>query len=145
MMFDRSESDLPSLTVILNHFYFRPREEVLRAILPYFAVDFLLPRTYVASLSFYHLSNIDLELVPTDAVLGAICYFIKMSTSRHLFCEKFQVCKTGSSLTLTSVIVFLKRHFIRKNGNHFVILKCFCNDLFLVTVDRFSEMTTYSS
>jgi hypothetical protein len=63
------------------------------------------------------------------AVLGAVCYFIKISTTRHLFGEKFQVRKTGSSLTLTSVIVFLKRHLIRKNGNHFVILKCFCNDL----------------
>ena len=95
---------------------------MLQAISPYFAVDFLLPRTYVASLSFYHLSNIDLELVPTDAVLGAICYFIKTFTRRQLYGEKFQVHKTGSSLTLTSVIVFLKRHFIRKNGNHFVIM-----------------------
>lgn len=125
MMFDRSELDLPSLTIILNHFYFRPREEVLQAISPYFAVDFLLPRTYVASLSFYHLSNIDLELVPTDAVLGAICYFIKIYTSRHLSGENFQVCKTAFSLTLTFVIVLLKRHFIRKNGNHFVVLKRF--------------------
>lgn len=108
MMFDRSELDLPSLTVVLNHFYFRSREEVLQAISPYFAVDFLLPRTYVASLSFYHLSNkIDIELLPTDAVLGAVCYFIKISTTRHIFGEKFQVRKTGSSLTLTSVIVFL--------------------------------------
>jgi hypothetical protein len=42
-----------------------------QAISPYFAVDFLLPRTYVASLSFYHLSSkIDIELLPTDAVLG---------------------------------------------------------------------------
>jgi len=81
---------------------------VLQAISPYFAVDFLLPRTYVASLSFYHLSNkIDLEILPTDAVLGAICYFIKISTSRRLFGEKFQVRKSGFSLTLTSVIVFL--------------------------------------
>jgi hypothetical protein len=134
MMFDRSELDLPSLTVILNPFYFRSREEVLQAISPYFAVDFLLPRTYVASLSFYHLSNIDLELVLTDAVLGAICYFIKTCTSRQLDGEKFQVRKTGSSLTLTSVIVFLKRHFIRKNRNHFVILKCFCNNLLWLTV-----------
>lgn len=107
MMFDRSELDLPSLTVVLNHFYFRSREEVLQAISPYFAVDFLLPRTYVASLSFYHLSNVDLELIPTDAVLGAVCYFIKISTTRHIFGENFQVRKTGSSLTLTSVIVFL--------------------------------------
>lgn len=129
MMFDRSESDLPSLIVFLFHFYFRPREEVLQAISPYFAVDFLLPRTYVASLSFSHLLNIDLELVPTDAVLGAICYFIKIFKSRHLFLENIQVRKTGSSLMLTSVIVFLKRHFIKKNGKYFVILKCFCNDL----------------
>ena len=98
---------------------------MLQAISPYFAVDFLLPRTFVASLSFYHLSNIDLEILPTDAVLGAICYFIKISTSRYLFGEQFQVRKTGSSLMLTSVIVFLKRHFIRKNGNHFVIMSPF--------------------
>ena len=108
MMFHQSELDLPSLTLILNHFYFRSREEVLQAISPYFAVDFLLPRTYVASLSFNHLSSkIDLEILPTDAVLGAICYFIKISTPRHSFGEKFQVRKTGFSLTLTSVIVFL--------------------------------------
>jgi hypothetical protein len=79
---------------------------VLQAISPYFAVDFLLPRTYVASLSFYHLSNkIDIELLPTDAVLGAVCYFIKINISRHLPAEKCQVCNTESSLRPTSVIV----------------------------------------
>ncbi|XP_063404431.1 E3 ubiquitin-protein ligase rnf213-alpha-like [Mytilus trossulus] len=59
----------------------RNKTEILEAIVPYFAVDFLLPRTFIASLRLQHFDEIDLELIPTDAILAGACYFIKTRTA----------------------------------------------------------------
>lgn len=66
--------------LILIHLSFRNKTEILEALVPYFAVDFLLPRTFIASLRLQHFDEIDLELIPTDAILAGACYFIKTRT-----------------------------------------------------------------
>ena len=55
------------------------RKQVLEAISPYFALDYLLPRTFVASLNLTHLANIDLSLIPPEVTLAATYFYIKTS------------------------------------------------------------------
>jgi hypothetical protein len=55
------------------------RKQVLEAISPYFALDYLLPRTFVASLNLTYLANIDLSLIPPEVTLAATYFYIKTS------------------------------------------------------------------
>jgi hypothetical protein len=42
-------------------------------------LDYLLPRTFVASLKLAHLANIDLSLIPPEVTLAAAYFYIKTS------------------------------------------------------------------
>lgn len=53
----------------------------MEAISPYFALDYLLPRTFVASLNLTHLANIDLSLIPPEVTLAAAYFYVKTSTA----------------------------------------------------------------
>ncbi|CAG2205786.1 unnamed protein product [Mytilus edulis] len=58
----------------------RKKNEVLQSLSPYFEFDYLLPRTFVASLHLNHITDsINLELLPTDATMAALCYHVKVT------------------------------------------------------------------
>lgn len=49
---------------------------MLKILLPYFDLDFLLPRTFVASLNLDQFMELDIEHFSPDILLGAVYYFI---------------------------------------------------------------------
>lgn len=63
------------LKTILYFCYSIPKE-ILKVIQPYFKLDFLLPRTYVASLNYQQIMVLEEKDVFPDIILGAIYYFI---------------------------------------------------------------------
>ncbi|CAC5418279.1 RNF213 [Mytilus coruscus] len=84
----------------------RGRKEVLQAIVPYFTIDYLLPRTYVAALTYHQFIGIDLELLPTDATLAAMYYYIKskLSSSVYLYQDLAQGLRTILEKVSTGLI-----------------------------------------
>ncbi|VDI32729.1 Hypothetical predicted protein [Mytilus galloprovincialis] len=56
---------------------FESPSELVQLLHPYFEMDYLLPRTFVASLSFNQFVALDTKHVPPDVMLAAFYYFVK--------------------------------------------------------------------
>ncbi|VDH93225.1 ubiquitin carboxyl-terminal hydrolase 34 [Mytilus galloprovincialis] len=87
----------------------RKRSELVQLLSPYFEMDYLFPRTFLACVNFYHVTEVlNLELLPPDAVLATICYLIKSSSYSSNFVSKETA--TGAIKTfekLSSILVKL--------------------------------------
>lgn len=61
----------------MNLFYSTSTTEMVKMLHPFFEMDFLLPRTLVASLSFQQFVAMDTKHIPPDIILAALYYFLK--------------------------------------------------------------------
>ncbi|CAC5425101.1 RNF213 [Mytilus coruscus] len=81
----------------------RKKNEVLQSLSPYFEFDYLLPRTFVASLHLNHITdNINLEMLPTDATIAALCYHVKVT---HYLSKEMTVGLKKTFARISSMIL----------------------------------------
>jgi len=105
------------------------RKQVLEAISPYFALDYLLPRTFVASLNLTHLANIDLSLIPPEVTLAATYFYIK--TSFALTRDMIMVCLIVNK-ALACLSTYWKNSYVCDFyilGHFSKVHEMFCNHL----------------
>lgn len=77
---------------VLTIFYIRSNDEELLRLVPYFELDYLLPRTFVASMSFFDLLNVKANLcIPIDVMLAAADYFLGSDVKSKLTSSQMQV------------------------------------------------------
>ncbi|VDI41382.1 Hypothetical predicted protein [Mytilus galloprovincialis] len=81
----------------------RKKNEVLQSLSPYFEFDYLLPRTFVASLHLNHITDsINVELLPTDATMAALCYHVKVT---HYLSKEMTVGLKKTFARISSMIL----------------------------------------
>ncbi|XP_052087848.1 uncharacterized protein LOC127724886 [Mytilus californianus] len=77
----------------------RKRSELTQLLAPYFKVDYLFPRTFLACVNFFHVTEVvNLELLPPDAVLATLCFHIKADSHTGNYVTKEKA--TGAIKTL---------------------------------------------
>lgn len=65
-----------------KYFNFRSSTLVLKKLIPYFQMDFYLPRSFMAALKLEEIPNLIASgIFPSDCILAVLFYFIKTSTS----------------------------------------------------------------
>ncbi|CAC5391514.1 unnamed protein product [Mytilus coruscus] len=78
----------------------RSPKEMLQFLLPYFDLDFLLPRTFVASLNLNQFMELDIEHFSPDILLGAVYYFIntqeELANESWVYLHKSMLSKVSS-------------------------------------------------
>lgn len=73
-----------------KYFNFRSSTLVLKKLIPYFQMDFYLPRSFMAALKLEEIPNLIASgIFPSDCILAVLFFFIKSSTSYQK--EKIEV------------------------------------------------------
>lgn len=72
-----------------------------------FQVDFLLPRTIVASLNLRELlETLETELIPVEVCCAALVYFVK-TTNRQTYLDEKKVSRTIFDMSNFFIVVFV--------------------------------------
>ncbi|XP_063417895.1 E3 ubiquitin-protein ligase rnf213-alpha-like [Mytilus trossulus] len=112
---------------------FESPSDLVQILHPYFEMDFLLPRTFVASLSFKQFVALDTKHIPPDIMLAAFYYFVKVKKlyrdESWIYCLQevlgkvtSQLCMLeSSSLTIDVLEVFRRSYRIAAD----VLEECF--------------------